>query len=114
MRTLGTCIVRGRRSVPRVQTPLMAKLYTPVANHSAILTDLSRTGARLRGETLPGLGKQLIFQAAKVRVAGEVAWVSGDERGVEFDTPIAADEVNHIRTLANLGGAPAIISEERP
>ena len=112
MRTFGTCIVRGRRSVPRVQTPLIAKLYTPVANHSAILTDLSRTGARLRGETLPGLGKQLIFQAAKVRVAGQVAWVSGDQRGVEFDTPIAADEVNHIRALANLSSATAAGGEE--
>ena len=102
MRTFGTSPLRGRRSVPRVQAPLEAKLFTPVAHHSVVLTDLSRTGACLKGATLPATGKQLIFQAAKVRVTGEVAWVNGDQCGVEFDTPIAATEVNHIRAIANL------------
>lgn len=107
MRTFGTSLARGRRSVPRVQAPLVAKLLSPVAHHSVVLTDLSRTGARLQGASLPALGKQLIFQAAKVRVTGEVAWVNGDQCAVSFDTPLAVSEVSHIRALANFGVPPS-------
>ena len=102
MSTFGTSQARGRRSVPRAAAPLIAVLATGAAHHSAELIDLSRTGARLKGATFPEEGADLIFQAGKVRVTGEIIWVEGDQCGVAFDTPIAAAEVNRIRVLANL------------
>ena len=102
MGTFGTSKARGRRSVPRAAAPLIAVLATGAAHHSAELIDLSRTGARLKGATFPEEGADLIFQAGKVRVTGEIIWVEGDQCGVAFDTPIAAAEVNRIRVLANL------------
>jgi hypothetical protein len=102
MRTFGTFEARGRRSVPRAPAPLIAVLSSGTDHHAAELIDLSRTGARLKGPTFPGEGAELLFQAGKVRAAGEVIWIDGDQCGVEFDTPIAGDEVNRIRVLANL------------
>lgn len=42
-----------------------------------------------------------MFRAEKVCLPAEVIWIDGDECGVEFDTPIAAEEVKRIRALAN-------------
>jgi hypothetical protein len=102
MRTFGISQARGRRSVPRAEAPLIAVLATGAAHHSAELIDLSRTGARLQGADFPAADADLVFHAGKVRAAGEVIWIDGDQCGVSFDTPIAAVEVNRIRVLANL------------
>jgi hypothetical protein len=104
MRTFGISQARGRRSVPRTEAPLIAVLATDAADHSAELIDVSRTGARLKGPVFPAAGADLVFHAGKVRAAGEVIWIDGDQCGVAFDTPIAAAEVTRIRVLANLTG----------
>ena len=106
MRSFGTSQATGRRSVPRAETPLIAVLTTAEAHHSAELVDLSRTGARLKGLTFPEEGADLVFHAGKVRAAGEVIWINGNQCGVAFDTPIAGAEVNRIRVLANLANTP--------
>lgn len=100
MRFFGISQARGRRSVPRTLAPLEALLSTPAADHSAELLDLSRTGARLGAVCFLDEGQQVMFRAEKVRAAAEVVWIDGGECGVEFDTPIAADEVKRIRALA--------------
>ena len=101
MRNFGISQARGRRSLPRTQAPLDVRLSTGAADQAADLLDLSRTGARLKAACALDEGQQVMFQAEKVRAAGEIIWIDGDECGVEFDTPIAADEVKHIRALAN-------------
>ena len=63
-------------------------------DHPAVLIDLSRTGARLKGASFPSEGNSLTFHGEKIRVPAEMIWVNGDECAVEFDTPIAAAEVS--------------------
>jgi hypothetical protein len=99
MRTFGTSRARGRRAVPRAQAPLVAVLSTPAGDHPAALIDVSRTGARLKGELLPQAGEQLIFRSEDVQASGDVVWSSGDHCAVEFESPIAVTEVQRLRSL---------------
>lgn len=43
-----------------------------------------------------------MFQAEGVQVVAKVVWSTGHKCGVEFETPIAAVEVNELRRLASL------------
>lgn len=75
-------------------------LLTSCGHHAADLIDLSRTGARLKGGSFP-LEGGLTFKVEKICVPAELVWINGDECAVEFDTPIAANEVARIRAVAN-------------
>ena len=68
---------------------------------SAILTEISRTGAKL--SAVSGLieGEQLLFRAGNVQALAQVVWCEGAECAIEFDIPIAAAEVKRLRDLAN-------------
>lgn len=102
MRMFGISKARGRRSVPRAHAPLNALLRTQKSDHAVELIDLSRTGARVSGACFLAQGQQVTFQVETLRVAGEIIWVMKNDCAVEFDTPIAADEVNRVRASANL------------
>jgi len=106
MRTFGTSQATGRRSVPRTEAPLIAVLSTSAGDHRVAIIDISRTGARLRAEHLPEVGKQLTFRADDIRVAGDVVWSAGSCCAVEFATPISAAEVNRLRVIASVRFAP--------
>jgi hypothetical protein len=69
MRLFGNSHARGRRSVPRTEAALIAVLSTSAADHPAELIDVSRTGARLTGKLLPGVGEEVTFTAESVTVA---------------------------------------------
>lgn len=102
MRSFGSSHARGRRSVPRAQAPLLAVLSTPLGQHRTTLIDISRTGARLGGDSLPEVGEQLTFEAADVQVGCDVVWREADLCAVEFETPIAAPEVLRLQSLGSL------------
>jgi hypothetical protein len=85
---------------PRTEAPLVAILSSGSTQHQAVLVDLSRTGARLKGSAFPNKGEELTFKAEKVEAVGEIVWLDGDLCGVEFDRPIAAAEVSRVRALA--------------
>jgi len=97
MRLFGNSHARVRRSVPRTEAALIAVLSTSAADHPAELIDVSRTGARLTGKLLPGVGEEVTFTAESVTVAASVVWCMSDACAVEFDTPIAASEVQRLR-----------------
>ena len=100
MNSFGRCGGGGRRRAARASTPLIA-LITTVANaHSAILVDLSPTGARVRGEDLPETADELMFAVEKVRAFGKVAWNAGGECGIEFDGPLPPADVHAVRQAA--------------
>ena len=101
MRKFWISTALGRRAMPRTSAPVIVLLSNATNQYSAELVDLSRTGARLKGATLPVLGEDLLFKAEKVRVTGTIVWFDDDHCAVEFDTPIAGAEVKRIRALSN-------------
>jgi hypothetical protein len=98
MRSFGSSNARGRRSVPRTQAPVIAVLSSATGEYFASVTDVSRTGARVEAETLPPLGEQLIFSAVDVQARGGVVRSTADFCAIEFETPIAASEVQRLQS----------------
>lgn len=97
MRMFGTYQASRRRSVPRTQAPSTVVLSVPAGDYVAALVDISRTGARLRGDVLPLAGQRVTFRAQNVHVAADVVWHELGACAVEFDMPIAACEVQRLR-----------------
>ena len=97
----------GRRSASRSEGPLIAVFTTLKQSHSAVLADISATGARLRGARLPHMGEELLLSIDAVRAFGSVIWSEVDECGIAFDCPLAADEEQLLRRkIAETHGLP--------
>jgi len=97
MGAFGRCGGGGRRLAARAKAPVSAVYTTVTRSHSAILVDISTTGARLRGAVLPQENKELLLTAEGLQVFGTVMWSHDGECGVRFDLPIPADEVQSLR-----------------
>jgi hypothetical protein len=83
----------------------MTLVFTTLTrSHSAILIDLSRTGARLSGEDLPEEAEYLTISLGGMRVFGTIAWCHGGECGVTFE------EVLSEANLRLLGSKAAKVS----
>lgn len=101
MNNFGNSAPRGRRAAPRAQVPLVVELSIEGDRHSAILAEISRTGAKLSGLSALANGQEVVFRAGRVQAPAAVVWFDGDQCAIEFDMPIAAKEVNRLRSLAN-------------
>ena len=97
MSAFGKCEGGGRRSTARAEAPLMAVFTTRTRTHTAVLADVSSTGARLRGADLPIMGEDLLLGIDTVRAFGIVAWSENGECGIAFDAPLQADEEEALR-----------------
>jgi hypothetical protein len=87
----------GRRKSPREALPLLATLTSVSRSYSAVLLDVSATGARLRGDDLPPADQDLMVMVEKVRNFGTVRWSHGGEVGIEFEPPLAREKVELLR-----------------
>lgn len=97
----------GRRSAARLSAPLIALVTTFRESRSAVLVDVSATGAKLRGRDLPAVFEELIIAIDGTTAFGTVAWEAGDERGVAFDVPLQAAEEARLRDkVAHARGMP--------
>ena len=97
----------GRREDKRETAPLVATLTTRLGTHQGILVDVSSTGARVRGDKLPGVDEDLVLGVEKVRAFGTVRWCSAGDCGIEFDAPLGPDEVVSLRReVAKGAGLP--------
>jgi len=101
----------GRRTAQRESAPAIAVFTTVTASHSAVLVDLSATGARLRSSELPEVGEELMITVEMIRSFGCVAWVRADQFGVSFDEPLDLQEVQQLKgKLSRCAGLPPEMS----
>lgn len=87
----------GRRTAPREAAPLLAVYTTVTQSHSALLVDVSSSGARLRAPDLPEEKEELFVTAGKVKAFGSVVWVGSGEFAVAFDDPLDTEELEMLR-----------------
>ena len=97
MNAFGKCAGGGRRAAPREVAPLLAVYTTVTRSHSALLVDVSSSGARLRTPHLPEERDELFLTIAKVKAFGTVAWAGDGEFAMAFDEPLNADELASLR-----------------
>ena len=110
MQSFGKQSGGGRRKSKRVDAPLPAVVTSLVTTHTAILVDVSTTGARLRGDSLPGVGEGVLIRVDSADAFGTVSWAEGDERGVQFEAPLTAHQVS----LLHHSGIVACVSNLSP
>lgn len=97
MVAFGKCKGGGRRSAPRSSAPLIAIVTTLTASHSAVLLDVSATGARLQGPDLPQTGEDLFVSIERVVAFGTVVWAKESVRGIAFDEPLNPRDEQQLR-----------------
>ena len=95
--TFGKSSGGGRRAAPREAAPLLAVYTTVTSSHSALLVDVSSTGARLRTPDLPEEGDELLVTVDKVKIFGSVAWARDGEFAVAFDEPLGGEALHLLR-----------------
>ena len=106
MRSFGKAVGGGRRGASREPLPMAAVVSRVEPRQSAVLIDLSTTGARLRGSGLPPMGEAVSVTIDGMRAVGTVAWSDHELCGVAFDAPLAKFEVERLKrdaTAASLG-----------
>ena len=107
MKAFGKSKGGGRRHASRATAPLITTITTLRGSHSAVLLDVSATGARMRGPGLPNLDEELFVTVDQVIGFGTVVWSRGDERGVAFDPPLAPKEDAQLRSkMKETAGLP--------
>ena len=97
MSTFGKRNGGGRRSAARLSAPLIAVVTTFRESRSAVLVDVSATGAKLRGRDLPAVSEELFVTIDGTICFGSIAWEQGDERGVAFDEPLLPKDEARLR-----------------
>ena len=93
MKPFGKCGGGGRRAAPREAASLLAVYTTVTRSHSALLVDVSDTGARLRTPDLPSAGDELFVTIGEVKAFGCLAWACDGEFVMAFDEPLEADDL---------------------
>lgn len=109
MAEFGKSVGGGRREDKREPSPLSVLLTGLAKSHDAELVDISATGARVRGLSLPHVGEELNLAAGRVKTFCTVRWRRDDECGVQFYEPLLQAEVIGVRREVRDGAgiAPA-------
>ena len=110
MNAFGKCGGGGRRCAARQAGPLTAIISTVTESRSAVLLDVSTTGARLEGDDLPHVGDELLVAVETIRAFGVIRWSQCGQVGVAFDDPLDGDEVRALRAkvFAGRGFMPGV------
>lgn len=92
--------LRGRRSEPRACLLLSASAEALSGNRAVTLLDVSRSGARVEGFHLPGVGRDIILRCGNIDAFGTIVWAASNRCGINFDEPVAAQDLVELRRLA--------------
>jgi PilZ domain len=107
MGTFGKCKGGGRRLSGRTAAPLMAVVTTLKESKSAVLKDVSATGARVCGHGLPAVGGELFLTIEQIVAFGKVVRAEDNERGIAFDEPLSATDEQFLQQrIAEAGSLP--------
>ena len=87
----------GRREDPREAAPLCVTMTALSKSYTAMLVDISATGARIQSHELPEVGDETFLAVCRVKTFCSVRWKSGNECGVQFYEPLLQDEVISVR-----------------
>jgi hypothetical protein len=95
---------------------MAVSLSTTSRHRTAILLDISATGARLQIERPPAVGQPLYLSAGPLELFGEVRWITVDECGMAFEEALTATQVSRVlvESMAHRGELPVVIDRRAP
>jgi hypothetical protein len=83
---------------------LAASVVTLNAYQYPELADISQTGAKLKGPSLPAKGTTALLRVTGVEILCRVIWVKGDQCGLRFEESVSPKVLKRIQ----LDGAVAL------
>ena len=89
--------LEDRRRAKRERIDASLSLFSVDPSRAALVTDISTSGCRLRGELLPAIGRDVWLKAGDLHLFGRVVWSSDVERGIEFERPIGKAQLQKLR-----------------
>ena len=105
-----------KRTQGRLAVRLVARLASKVRTHSAILENISKSGAKLSIENPPQVGSEVILQWHGNELFAQVSWTSSTQCGLVFASTVppallegalALDEAEHVPDELDVTGATA-------
>ena len=108
----------GLRRAVRDEVMIRAGMMTTTDSVGVDLLDLSKSGARLRGDNLPGPGQDVIVLLGRLEVFGSIVWQDEDQCGVHFDVQLSERAVSIVEaergpsTLYGIGGEDLLAASE--
>jgi hypothetical protein len=105
-----------KRTQGRLAVRLVARLASKVRTHSAILENISKSGAKLSVDSPPQIGSEVILQWHGNELFGQVSWTSPTQCGLVFASTVppallegalALDEAAHVPDDLDVTGATA-------
>lgn len=104
--------IRGQRRAERASVLLPAAVVTLSAYQFPELLNISRTGAKLRGQPLPPKGTVALFKTDGIQALCRVMWVDHELCGVRFDEPLS-DKIFHRLQRDGATGAATLTPDEQ-
>ena len=80
------------RFMPRTQLFLSAMIHFDRVSAAVRLRDLSASGARIEGATLPIVGTAACITRGALNASGMIVWRDRKRCGLHFDTPLQLDD----------------------
>lgn len=104
-----------RRKSKRDPLGIQVSLHSITQSRVALLLDVSTTGARISGQDLPAVGKDVLLKVAGVELFGGIVRATGKEAAMAFDRPIGQRELDRLRSVMSeaVPEAPEATIEER-
>jgi hypothetical protein len=90
-------VARRQRQAERASVLMSASLVTMSAYQYPELLNISQTGAKLRGISLPAKGVTALFRIGGLQVLCRVVWANEAQCGVRFDEPITPRSLKQIQ-----------------
>jgi hypothetical protein len=88
-----------RRRTKRDPLPIAVSLYTVGSSRVVLMLDVSTTGARFKGHSLPEMGKDVMLIAGDVELFGRVVRSEQRQAAIQFEQPIGADQLEMLQRV---------------
>lgn len=105
--------VTGRRTAKREDVLVQAAMFGFKQSQAVVLLDVSRTGAKLKGDDFPDPGSDVWIRGAGIDALATVAWKKGNSCGVGFDAPLSDLHVQKLRQDAARARLARLSPEEK-
>lgn len=89
----------GRRACARLRLRLPAELITLDGQGSAVLENISATGARVSSQFVLRPGASCILRLGRLELFADVAWCAQGRLGLMFEEPLAQGQLVALRNL---------------
>jgi hypothetical protein len=88
---------RPQLRAERAAVSMPASIVTMSAYQYSELADISRTGAKLKGDAMPPKGATALLRVKDLEILVRIVWVKGEECGIRFEETVSPAVLRQIQ-----------------